>query len=232
MNQLTSGAWWKAAGIRALRSGLVIAVAYVPASLSMEVPYVTIALAFALAIVVSFLTSLTGLPELSDEGEPWWKAVIERVVKSIAQGAIVGVGAAVLITDVDWASVGTMALTAGFGSLLLAVLSSLPEDNGTNGQTVNNSTIINTTESVEVITDSIPVIGDDAITTGSLGAVPIRAEHLSIGQIDASKIGAGSPTISKIPVSQTDVPEGDQADYIDNRDLLEDLDIPEPPKDR
>ena len=125
-----------------------------------------------------------------------------------------------------------MALTAGFGSLLLAVLSSLPEDNGTNGQTVNNSTIINTTESVEVITDSIPVIGDDAITTGSLGAVPIRAEHLSIGQIDASKIGAGSPTISKIPVSQTDVPEGDQADYIDNRDLLEDLDIPEPPKDR
>ena len=161
MNQLVSKEWWKASTLRAIRTALVISIAYVPASLSAEVPYITIALAAGLGLIVSFLTSLTGLPEVSGVNEPWWKAVIERVVKSIAQGAIVGVGAAVLITDVDWSQVGTMALTAGFGSLLLAVIASLPEDNGINGTqiTVNTGTVSNPT--VEVITGSSPVVTVD-----------------------------------------------------------------------
>lgn len=161
MNQLTSKEWWKAASIRAVRSALVISIAYVPASLSAEVPYITIALAAALGLIVSYLTSLIGLPEVTGVNEPWWKVVVERVVKSVAQGAIVGVGAAVLITDVDWSQVGTMALTAGFGSLLLAVIASLPEDNGINGTqiTVNTGTVSNPT--VEVITGSSPVVTVD-----------------------------------------------------------------------
>lgn len=200
MNQLTSKEWWKAASIRAIRSALVISIAYVPASLSAEVPYVTIALAAALGLIVSYLTSLTGLPEVAGVNEPWWKAVVERVVKSVAQGAIVGVGAAVLITDVDWSSVGTMALTAGFGSLLLAVLSSLPEDNGINGTqiTVNTGTVA--TPTVEIVTNSIPVVevGNDVITTGTLNEVPIRAESLSIGHLDAENIKPGYLTQDQI----------------------------------
>ena len=179
MNHLMTKEWWKAASIRAVRSALVISIAYVPASLSAEVPYITIALAAGLGLIVSFLTSLTGLPEVSGVNEPWWKAVIERVVKSIAQGAIVGVGAAVLITDVDWSSVGTMALTAGFGSLLLAVLSSLPEDNGITGTTVMVNTGAVSSPTVEVVTNSTSVV-----TLETQPVEVINIERLEPSQID------------------------------------------------
>lgn len=197
MNQLTSKEWWKAASIRAVRSALVISIAYVPASLSAEVPYITIALAAALGLIVSFLTSLTGLPEVAGVNEPWWKAVIERVVKSIAQGAIVGVGAAVLITDVDWSQVGTMALTAGFGSLLLAVIASLPEDNGITGTTVTVNT--GTVSNVEVVTNSIPVveIEESAITTGKIGVGTIHAENIGLGKLNADNLSVRPEPMDK-----------------------------------
>lgn len=127
MTSLTSTTWWKAATIRALRTALVVAVPYVPAAYIGAVPYVTVALASSLAVIASFITSLKGIAEVTGVIRPWWFAVLSRVVKTVAQATLTGIGTATLITDVPWDSISQMVITAGFGSLLLALLSELPE---------------------------------------------------------------------------------------------------------
>lgn len=127
MDNITSSIWWKAAGLRAARTALVVALPYIPITYLGNIPYITIGLVCGLAIVLSFLTSLTGISEVSGVPRPWWYAVLSRVIKTVAQAAITGIGAAVLITDVQWDSLLQFALTAGFGSLVLALLGTLPE---------------------------------------------------------------------------------------------------------
>ena len=63
--------FWKAAGIRALRTMAQAAVAMIPAAVTiMQVDWVTVAGTATLAGVVSLLTSIaTGLPEV-DPTEP------------------------------------------------------------------------------------------------------------------------------------------------------------------
>lgn len=126
-HSLASKSWWKAAFIRAVRTALVVAVPYVPASYVGAVPYLAIASAAGLGFILSILTSLTGLSEADGAKQAYWVAILERVVKTVAQALIAGIGTAVFITDVNWDNLLQMALTAGFGSLLLAVLNQLPE---------------------------------------------------------------------------------------------------------
>lgn len=63
--------WWKAAGVRALKTFAQTAVALIPttALLISEVNWKVVASAAALAGVLSLLTSLAGLPELRNEAE-------------------------------------------------------------------------------------------------------------------------------------------------------------------
>ena len=57
--------WWKAAGIRAVKTVAQTAVAMLPAAVSItEVNWLTVAGTAALAGVASLLTSLAGLPEV------------------------------------------------------------------------------------------------------------------------------------------------------------------------
>ena len=59
--------WWKAAGIRALKTVCQTAIATIGTSaLISEVNWVIVGSASALAGVLSMLTSLAGLPELSN----------------------------------------------------------------------------------------------------------------------------------------------------------------------
>lgn len=127
MTNLISKVWWEAAGGRALRTAIVVAIPYIPASYLGQVPYLTILSAAVLAAILSLLTSLAGLPEVSGKQPIWWVAVAERVVKTIAQAAITAVGNALLLQNVHWLDIAQIALTAGFGSLLLAFLKELPE---------------------------------------------------------------------------------------------------------
>ena len=61
--------WWKAAGIRALKTVAQTAIATIgTAAMLQEVNWVVVASASVLAGVLSFLTSLAGLPEV-DNGE-------------------------------------------------------------------------------------------------------------------------------------------------------------------
>lgn len=62
--------WWKAAGIRAVRTLAQAAIGTIGASaLITEVDWKVVISASALAAVLSLLTSLAGLPELEEPGE-------------------------------------------------------------------------------------------------------------------------------------------------------------------
>lgn len=60
--------WWKAAGIRALKTVCQTAVATIGTSAILsEVNWVAVASASALAGILSLLTSVAGLPEVKEE---------------------------------------------------------------------------------------------------------------------------------------------------------------------
>ena len=65
-----SKAWWKAAGIRALRTVAQTAVATIGTAVVLEsVDWKFVVSAAVLAGILSMLTSLGGLPEVPDEEE-------------------------------------------------------------------------------------------------------------------------------------------------------------------
>lgn len=171
MSKLRSATWWKAAANRAMRTALVIAIPYVPVTFVGDVPYVTIASAAALGGILSLLTSLTGIAEVDGTTEPWYYAILSRVVKTVAQAVIAGAGTAVLITDVDWSNIGQMALTAGFGSLLLAVLSQLPE---ADLPTAAQPAVIENTTMIFTGPDAPPGDLDAVVTASEGGDIPPR----------------------------------------------------------
>ncbi|MGN1167195.1 MAG: holin [Lachnospiraceae bacterium] len=70
MTNLTCKKWWKAAGIRAIKTMAQTAVATIGASTMVtEVNWVAVGSATVLAGVLSLLTSVTGLPECKAQEE-------------------------------------------------------------------------------------------------------------------------------------------------------------------
>ncbi len=126
--QLASLTWWKAAGLRALRTLLVVISPFVPALVANPAAtWLAAASTTALAVIASLVTSLANLPELDGTPRPWWAAMLDRTVKTFFQAALAGLGSAVLLSDVAWAQLALHAGVAALGSLFLAVISMLPE---------------------------------------------------------------------------------------------------------
>lgn len=131
-------AWWKAAALRGARTSVVIVIPYLgTAVLFTNVPWASVASAAVLGFLASMITSLAGLPEAGGATLPVWLALLERTTKTVAQGIAVGIGNAVLFSDVHWATILQAALIAGFGSLLLGVLGFLPE-----AQTIGTTVVV------------------------------------------------------------------------------------------
>lgn len=152
-------AWWKAAAIRGARTAVVIAIPYVgTVVLFRDVNWLTIASAAGLGFVASILTSLAGIPEADGKTLPVWLALFERSVKTLAQGLAVGIGNAILFTDVDWSTIGQAALISALGSLLLGVLGFLPEAADPNAPLAADiSTIpVISAQAVTVIKSNVP----------------------------------------------------------------------------
>lgn len=62
--------WWKAAGIRAVKTVAQTAVAMIPAAVTIgAVDWVTVVGTAALAGIVSLLTSIAGLPEVKEDND-------------------------------------------------------------------------------------------------------------------------------------------------------------------
>ena len=63
-----NGRWWKAAGIRALKTVCQTAIASIGTAVVLsDVNWLAVVSASILAGILSLLTSLTGLPELEDK---------------------------------------------------------------------------------------------------------------------------------------------------------------------
>ncbi len=127
MDPIFSGPWWVAAGKRAARTAIIIALPYLPAALVNAASYWTLLSAAVLGGVLSLLTSLAGLKENSGTAVPFGFALFDRVVRTVAQALVAAVGNAVLFTDVDWHAIPPLVLSSAIGSLLLGVLTALPE---------------------------------------------------------------------------------------------------------
>ena len=68
MKTLKSKAWWKAAGVRAVKTMAQTAIAAIGASTMItETNWVVVASATVMAGVLSILTSLAGLPEVEEK---------------------------------------------------------------------------------------------------------------------------------------------------------------------
>lgn len=63
----------------------------------------------------------------------WFKAAGIRAVRTVAQAALGAIGAAALISEVNWAVVASTAALAGVVSLLMSV-AGLPEVEGDAGK--------------------------------------------------------------------------------------------------
>ncbi len=72
MKNIQNEKWWIAAGTRALKTVAQTAIATIgTAALMTEVNWVAVVSASALAGILSFLTSLAGLPEVEHEEATW-----------------------------------------------------------------------------------------------------------------------------------------------------------------
>ncbi len=158
---LFTRAWWKASIIRALRTALVAAVPYIPVSYTGGAPLLAVGSVAGLAFILSIVTSLTGLSEADGKSQVYWVAIVERVVKTIAQSLVAGIGTAALLTDVDWPTVVQASVFAGFGSLVLAVIAQLPEAGTPPTLPVTGTTSTGVTDTRAAVT-SAPYGGSEA----------------------------------------------------------------------
>ena len=63
---------------------------------------------------------------MSDKAKKWAKAAAVRAVKTVAQTAVASIGAAAVLSEVDWIVVASAAALAGVLSVLTSV-AGLPE---------------------------------------------------------------------------------------------------------
>lgn len=156
LERITSLSWWEAAGQRAAYTSLAALLPLVMLLVAGQVDVIDVLLTVALALVASLATSLAGLPELTDRTVPAWLAVLTRVVKTAAQVLVSALTGAVLLTDLDWPTIGTAVAGAALTTLVRALMTYLPE----------STSMIDATESdgVAVITtvpDPTPTITAD-----------------------------------------------------------------------
>jgi hypothetical protein len=159
--ELFTRSWWRAAGTRAARTAIILAVPYLPASLHNTVPYVTILEAGVMGVILSLLTSLTGLAEVDGPGVSWYWAVLERVVKTTAQALVTALAADVLVTQINWHDVVAVTAASALGSLFLAVLSKLPEtDTPVAAENLGKHIAVTATPNSTVIVNTTPTATD------------------------------------------------------------------------
>jgi len=57
----------------------------------------------------------------------FWKAAALRAIRTVAQTAIASIGTAAVMSEVNWAVVGSASLLAGILSILTSIATGLPE---------------------------------------------------------------------------------------------------------
>lgn len=125
--EITSASWWKAAGARALRTAVSVAIPFFMAGELLNIDWILVASTVGLAVILSVVTSLAGLKEVTGETVPRHIALGIRAIKQFAQTLVSYIGAAVLVTDVDWKAGLFLALSSTIVTILQSLVLALPE---------------------------------------------------------------------------------------------------------
>ena len=120
--------WIKAAGIRAAKTFAEVATASIGMGAAFgEVSWLEVISQAGLSTILSLITSLAGLPELEANGtKSWILAAGVRALKTVAQAAISVISTAVMIGEVDWIRVASVAAVSGIESILISI-AGIPE---------------------------------------------------------------------------------------------------------
>jgi hypothetical protein len=123
--------FWEATFYRVARTFLTTLLSFVTVAGGInEVNWTPALSASALAGVLSALTALIDLPEAGGKVYPKLVALLIRSGKSFVQALLAFIPtAAVFLTDVDWQQGVKVAAGAALGSLILGLISVLPESN-------------------------------------------------------------------------------------------------------
>ena len=120
-------AFWRAAGIRALRTALVAAAPFLLPLVGGDWGDVAQAAgAIALVAVLSLATSLASLPELGITRSRW-AALLDRSLRTFGQTLAASIGSALVWSDVDWRLALVQAAAAAVTTAVLAIVEQLPE---------------------------------------------------------------------------------------------------------
>jgi len=157
MSNLKSLAWWRAAGIRALRTALVIAAPYAP-TVIYDGAWLIALSASGFGALTSLLTSLRGIPESEGKTVQWYWAVFERSVKTAAQALITAFGTATLFEQVTWAEVPAIVGSSVLGTLIIAVLGQLPEAEEPLARATIQTVVVNNPATGDVTEAALPVV--------------------------------------------------------------------------
>lgn len=181
MSNITDKTWWRAALARAFRTAAVVAIPYVPVTMSVS-DYWILASAFGMGFILSILTSLAGIAEVGGGEVPWWYAAVSRVVKTVAQALVTAVGSATLFSEVDWSVIPALVVSSAVGSLLLAVVRQLPESHTpTSTNAVEIVGVSTPTGTVSVpTTTNVTVVADSAVDGAEIAKAvsdSIRVNH-------------------------------------------------------
>lgn len=123
--------WWIAAGQRAAYTALAAVLPIAAQFVTGEVPFKFMYGVVLASMLLSFLTSLARLPEITGASGPVVWVVINRVARTVGQVGLASLGGLALIQDVDW---GTFAQTVGGAALVTLVrgfMTYLPESDAT-----------------------------------------------------------------------------------------------------
>lgn len=113
--------WWAAVAWPLIRTALAGVVPFVPALVADPAGAWQVAvLTVALAVVGAVGLALVSIPDAGVTS--WWERALRRAVRQFGQMLVASTASAVLLTDVDWGTVGRTALASALVTVILAAL--------------------------------------------------------------------------------------------------------------
>lgn len=120
-------AWWSAAGARALSTALAVLIPLAGVLIAGGVPVARATSMVAVVALVSLLTSLAGLPEVTGTTTAWWRAILVRCAKTLGQAGATALVGVELLEAVDWRAAYVVVGGAVAVTLIRTALAYLPE---------------------------------------------------------------------------------------------------------
>ena len=61
------------------------------------------------------------------KNKKFWECALARCIRTVCQTAVATIGTGVVITEMNWLAVGSASIVAGLISILMSIISGIPE---------------------------------------------------------------------------------------------------------